>query len=438
LDKASIYLGIVATNEVQALSYEEAKVLARAAAKVFQPRTPITTQELFSGRWNELTTVADAVNQAGLHAVIYGERGVGKTSLANVVSPTIWALDRRDPGRSVGAPDRLVVKTVAGGEDTFSSIWNKLFRELTWANNRATAGFAPTQKDRLTISSVFALPDKLSVDEVRRVLSNMPGAVFIVDEFDRSAKNTSREFTDLIKALSDLAVDCTVVLIGVSDTIDQLISDHASINRALVQVFLPRMAADDLRKILSNAEQQLSIEFSTEAANIIVHVSQGLPHYTHLVGLNAVRTSVLDRSSRRVEREDVFAALKNSVKQAEQSVTNKYVKATHSSHKDALYHQVLLACALTATRYRDALGYFNPAAVIEPLSIVLERKVTIATFNSHLSEFCQVERGAVLERDGQPRAYRFRFSDPLVVPFTFMDAVATGLISNERLSQLLE
>lgn len=102
------------------ISYEEAKQLSARAAKVFQPRTPITTQELFSGRWNELTTIADAVNQAGLHVVIYGERGVGKTSLANVVSPTIWALDRRDPERPAATPDRLIIKTVASGEDTFS------------------------------------------------------------------------------------------------------------------------------------------------------------------------------------------------------------------------------------------------------------------------------------------------------------------------------
>jgi|SRR5208282_4401194 Cdc6-like AAA superfamily ATPase len=420
------------------ITYEEAKQLSARAAKVFQPRTPITTQELFSGRWNELTTIADAVNQAGLHVVIYGERGVGKTSLANVVSPTIWALDRRDPERPAGTPDRLVIKTVASGEDSFSSIWSKLFRELTWSNNRASAGFLPTQKDRLSIKTAFGLAEKVGVDEVRRVLSNMPGAVFIIDEYDRAAKNTSREFTDLIKALSDLAIDCTVVLIGVSDTIDQLIADHASINRALTQVFLPRMVADDLRKILSTAEQQLGVNFSLEAASIIVHVSQGLPHYTHLVGLNAVRTSALDHFQTYVERDHVFEALKKSVRQAEQSVTNKYVKATHSSHKDALYRHVLLACALTATRHRDALGYFNPAAVIEPLGVVLDRKVTIATFNSHLSEFCQPERGAVFERDGQARSYRFRFSDPLLVPFTFMDAVATGLISNDRLSALLE
>jgi hypothetical protein len=43
----------------------------------------------------------------------------------------------------------------------------------------------------------------------------------------------------------------------------------------------------------------------------------------------------------------------------------------------------------------------------------------------------------VLERDGQPRAYRFRFHDPMVVPFVFMDAVAKGIVSEERLTSML-
>jgi hypothetical protein len=93
---------------------------------------------------------------------------------------------------------------------------------------------------------------------------------------------------------------------------------------------------------------------------------------------------------------------------------------------------------LTATRFHDALDYFNPAAVVEPLAKILGRPVEIATFSSHLSEFCEVKRGSVLERDGQERAYRFRFSDPLLVPFTFMGSVATGLLSNQQLSEMLE
>src|ERR1017187_1498602 len=79
----------MAVNPVQdMLSFEDGKALSAAAGKVLQPRTPITNRELFAGRWSQLTTVADAVAQPGLHVAIYGERGVGKTSLANVVKPT--------------------------------------------------------------------------------------------------------------------------------------------------------------------------------------------------------------------------------------------------------------------------------------------------------------------------------------------------------------
>ena len=355
------------------LSYEESQALSAQAAKVFQPRTPIATKELFAGRWTELTTIADAVNQTGLHVVIYGERGVGKTSLANVLKSTLWAFDRfGKEGQEV--PERLVIKTVASSGDTFSSIWRKLFKDLTLKDNRPTIGLIPTTREaRISLETAYGLGEQISVDDVRRILLTTPGAVFIIDEFDRAAQETSKEFTDLIKALSDFAVDCTVVLVGVSGTIDQLIADHASIGRAISQIFLRRMTPKELREILANAENSLPVTFSDESANLIVHVSQGLPHYTHLIGLHAVRIAACDRFSRYVERDDVFAALKEAVKQAEQTARDKHSKATHSAHKEALYRQVLLACALTAARSQDPLGYFNASAVVEPLSAILGR-----------------------------------------------------------------
>src|SRR6266704_2883836 len=156
------------------LNPKEAEALSAAAAKVLQPRTPITTKELFAGRWNELTAVADAVNQTGLHVVIYGERGVGKTSLANVIHPTIWALDHYGKeGQNV--PERLVVKTVATSGDTFSSLWQKLFRDITYTDNRPVVGLTPTPKGRgrIPLLQAYGLNDPLSVDDVRRVLTNI-------------------------------------------------------------------------------------------------------------------------------------------------------------------------------------------------------------------------------------------------------------------------
>ena len=416
------------------LTPEQANSLGLSAAETFRPRTPITTRDLFAGRWEQIKTLADAVIQPGLHVVIYGERGVGKTSLSNIIRPTIKAFD--DNRVNKVSYERIVVKATANSDDTFSSLWHKLFQDITWKDNRPLFGVAPGTKPPMSLRQAFSLGDNLTVDDVRKVVSQIPGSVYIIDEFDRSAHRTSKNFTDLIKALSDFGVECTVVLVGVAETIDGLMADHASVSRSLVQVLLPRMRPEELREILSKAEQSLSIKFSDEAASLIVNISQGLPHYTHLLGLHSVRISA-DQLSNSIEQDAVFDALKEAVKQAQQTVTEKHTKAIRSAHKDALYRHVLLACALAATHSRDALGYFNPGSVVSPLTEILERPVQIAAFGHHLTEFCSAKRGEVLERTGQKRNYRFRFRDPLLVPFVLMDAMNTQLVSRTQLAEML-
>jgi hypothetical protein len=426
--------GMDATEDL----FAKAEALDARAIEVFKPRTPITTKDLFAGRWSELTAISDAVRQPGLHVVLYGERGVGKTSLANVVRPTVLALDeisrRRDPEDEEPMPERLVMNAVANSGDTFSTIWTRVFGDMVWP------GPAPEfARPDLMMSThdAFRLPDRLSIDDVRRVLSQTSGAVFIIDEFDQAQRSVSREFTELIKALSDLAVDCTVIIVGVSETVDRLVADHASINRAIVQIRLQRMKVEELSLILQNAAKILQTTFAEDAANLIVRISQGLPHYTHLIGLHAVRSAAHRLCISEVERDDVFDALKKAVKQAEQTVTEKHSTATRSPQKSARYRHILLACGLAAARSRDALGYFVPSAVVEPLEEILQKRVTIATFANHLGEFCQDKRGSILERDGQPWGYRYRFCDPLLVPFIFMDGLEAGIATGQTLVGML-
>ena len=415
------------------LTAQRVQEVSVAAGKVFQPRTPISIKELFAGRSAQLTTLSDAVGQHGLHVAIYGERGVGKTSLANVLKSTITAFEVEN---TAAESSRLVVKANANSGDTFQSLWRKLLIDISWQDDRPSLGIAPMQRGRVPLWEAFGLPDSPSIDDIRRTLANLPGSVFILDEFDR-ASAASGDFTDLIKSLSDFAVDCTIVLVGVADTVDQLVAGHGSISRAMVQIPMPRMEPGELEEILRNAESSLGVSFSSESRRLIVSVSQGLPHYTHLIGLHAVRKAALARNAAEIERQDVFEALRESVKQAEQSVTERHTKAVHSAHKEALYRHVMLACAVAAATSRDALGYFNPSSLMQPLQSILGRPVEIATFNNHLAEFCQPKRRTVLERIGQPRGYRYRFQDPLLVPFVFMDALATNLVSDKQISQLL-
>ena len=67
------------------MSKDEWEALDFTASRVFSPAAPIREKDVFAGRRDEIRAAIDAINQAGQHAAIYGERGVGKTSLANVI-----------------------------------------------------------------------------------------------------------------------------------------------------------------------------------------------------------------------------------------------------------------------------------------------------------------------------------------------------------------
>lgn len=422
------------------MSQGDAQNVSIQAGQVFQPRTPINAHELFAGRWDQLTAVADAVGQVGLHAVIYGERGVGKTSLANVIRPVLRVFD--EPADTESPPPgklRLIVKVNTHRNDTFSVVWRRAFDEISISHNRPVLGFGRSgaEQDVVPLVKAWNLPAELNIDVIRRVLSRTDNSVFIFDEFDRLNETATSEFTDLIKALSDYQTPVTIVAVGVADTVDGLIEDHASIGRSLVQVHMPRMRPEELEDILKKAAEKLDIQIERSAADRIVRMSLGLPHYTHLVGLAAVRRACL-RLSRTVTKDDVHEALDDATKQAEQTLMTEYTNATRSAQRDALYTPVLLACAITASTDIDELGFFQPSSVVSPLAAILPgNKIVIATFSNHLSDFCNDRRGSVLQRTGQPRAFRYRFRNPLLPPYVILKGLSSGLVTTEQWEKLL-
>ncbi len=60
------------------------RVLGYEATEVFSPSAPVDESDLFAGRVPQLRKMIDGVFERGKHAVLFGERGVGKTSLAKV------------------------------------------------------------------------------------------------------------------------------------------------------------------------------------------------------------------------------------------------------------------------------------------------------------------------------------------------------------------
>jgi hypothetical protein len=104
---------------------------------------------------------------------------------------------------------------------------------------------------------------------------------------------------------------------------------------------------------------------------------------------------------------------------------NSYEAATRSNNTRAQFRHVLTACALAKV---DDGGYFVPAAVREPLSGILKRNVEIANFQDTLRDFAEAKRGAILERVGEPRSYRFRFKNPAMQPYVIMRGIRENVI----------
>lgn len=387
------------------------------AGQYFRPASPITAVEFFSGRLQQLQATTEAINQIGQHVVLYGERGVGKTSLANIFGPYANIL-----GGSTLVTGKINCDTM----DTFDSVWRKVLEEITLTTARPGVGF--TADDIESVERLgMKLPKDAMPNDVRRLLASTGNNIVLVfDEFDRLPNNVALSFTDLIKSLSDYSVGATVILVGVADTVEQLIEDHGSIDRALVQVHMPRMSAEELHQILQTGASQLGISFSVGAATKIVSLSQGLPHFTHLVGLESIR-SATDRMSTVVQRADVQSGMSKAVENAQQSIKSLYHKATTSARKDALFGEVLVACALAE---KDQLSTFRAADVSGPLSNILKRQCEVSAFARHLSEFCEPRRGSVLKRTGERRNYRFRFTNPLMEPYILMMGFAAGGIGD--------
>jgi Cdc6-like AAA superfamily ATPase len=377
--------------------------------QLFTPSTPIEMADYFSGRKTQIHELLEAVRERGQHAVLYGERGVGKSSLSKCFKDMFpKSLQRIRPYRIRTYPS-----------NNFATLWKRMFDE--WGAKAEVEG------KRVPLSEAHGAglsPDDVQ-REIRRFFKPNDIPIFIFDEFnDLVDKSASSQMAHLIKTLSDDGTNGTIILVGVASDISDIISNMKSIERCLRQVLMPRMLPDDLNKILDDRIPKLGMTIDDDAQERIVNLSRGLPAYIHSLGKFAARSAIHNKRLR-IEEKDVDLAIDNILKRSQQQVHENYFAAVQSNRKDARFRQTLLACALSAT---DETGYFVPTAVLEPLQKILKRQIDLSDIQSHLDRFLKKEHGAILTRIGGSKRFRYRFADPIMQPFVIMMGIHDQLI----------
>jgi Cdc6-like AAA superfamily ATPase len=387
---------------------------------VFTPSAPVDGKDMFAGRTKQVQALLNAILQRGQHAVIYGERGVGKTSLANIISDLVLAVTSKSEFKF----QFQAVRFNCAADSSFDSIWHGIFRELSFATSVGKPGFAADSTQGF-IPLNQLLPEHVSSEDVRYGLQRFGRrAIIVIDEFDRIAERKATGLlADTIKSLSDHSVDATIIVIGVADSIDGLIAEHKSIERALVQIPMPRMSQAELYEIAEKGLHRVGMGIDDGAKRELAKLSQGLPHYMHSLTRFAAYAA-LGQGRMNIDPPDVVEAIKSAIENAQQSIVAAYHHATNSPHKN-LYAEVLLAAALSNN---DDLCSFAAGDLREPLHRITKKHYRIDRYMRHLNALSKDDRGPILRKTGQRRRFRFRFVDPLMEPYVLLKGINDEMI----------
>jgi Cdc6-like AAA superfamily ATPase len=408
----------------------ELRIRRLSIGKVFTPAKPISTGTFFAGRFTQLVAVQNAITEDGRHVIIYGERGVGKTSIANMVELIAQIKD--------GTP-RHVVKVTCSRNATFARLWETIFRQIPYSSHVTEgAGFTPSPNVHIgTMYDLLPPPAEITPEIIAHYLGIVAeylsaDIVIVIDELDRLRSAETRVgIADVLKNLSDNGVPATIVLVGVGDSVDQLVEAHASLPRNLVQVRIHRMSPKELVEIMDKGFKELDMTIEPRAKRIIAALSQGLPHYVHLLAKYAAERA-FNEGKDEVTSNHVAAAVREAIENVAESTRSAHYKATMSAQEN-LFQEILLACALAN---EDNMGFFTPSDVRAMMCEIAGDQYSSTSFTRRLSEFCTERRGQILQQTGRSRNYRYRFTDPLMEPFIVLKGLFDELIDEDTIARV--
>ena len=372
--------------------------------KVFTPSAPIKEDGFFAGRYGQLKKIVDAINQDGQHGILYGERGVGKTSLANIMPKSFTNI--------------FSVRVTCNRKDTFASLWSKALKKVPLTTTISGVGFKPMEKHK---SMYFEITgdhgnSTLLSSEIEGLLADYPSSrfLFVFDEFDNILDNDTREsFADLIKSFSDNLTNTTIVLIGIADTIDTLIGSHRSLERCLKQVKMPRMSDDESEEIIVTGMKSLDIRTSETVKKQIIEFSSGFPHYVHLLCKYGSQ-KVIEEETQEFTEAHLIVAIERGIENTNEQLRSSYRKAVLGSVESHKWRNVLFACAQSIS---DDYNCFTLPEITEQYNKIAGTKVKSNSIAYNLKQLCQEDRGNILEKLDKGVNARYRFANPMMRAF---------------------
>jgi hypothetical protein len=250
------------------------------------PSSPIQSYEHLHGRQSQLREIEESLYAPGRHIFIYGDRGVGKTSLAQTAAFAHQSSDNEPIIRSCDEYTTFfqLIKSIV------EEILNNPLREkriTTYKGGFSIKGVSLETQKSIESGSIPEIKDINTAVSLVKYLSEQYSdkTLVVIDEFDlvKSIKE-KKHFADFIKQLGDQRIKIQFIFCGIGQSLDELLGAHGSCHRYLSSIDLPRLNYTARFEIVGSAAKALGIEIDEYPFEFrIAAISDGFPHYVHLV-----------------------------------------------------------------------------------------------------------------------------------------------------------
>lgn len=357
--------------------------------KLFLPHLPIRKQkDLFAGRRAELISAIEEIQIPGKSIIIYGERGVGKTSFAWQLYDLLqnendllklWGLNDKLVNSKYGCVYIQCNKSITSIEDvllrlltpnstrtSLPDVYPKVFDDQAYNENIKNKFKADlkvigyeletNEKFKSNKTKIENLSNKKNLVHVLfeetvnkiKVTYELEELVIFIDEFNQLSNKEG--VGDLI-AGSEIA---KFVIIGISDTIDEIIIDNEDAKYKLFNSSyqLPGLNVSEIEWIFDRAERlyQNRLKFSKDFRTSIIHNSDGFPWLIHAFGFESLKYVLktnINNGVQIVKKEDYKVIEKSFLKNNMRS--KEFIQIMDSD--DSVKIEILLAVANANERW---------------------------------------------------------------------------------------
>lgn len=390
------------------------------------PSSEVSVPEQLVGRSAELELVRNCFEREGSHIFIWGQRGVGKTSLAHSACARFTELVHLGPAISCEA----------------GSTVNQIFNDIA---RRAVNKDPSLLKDKSLKLKLSALGLSIegqvggfrpisevdTVNQGSELLNTLfptdfntgRKTVVIIDEFDQlQNQDTIRFFTGLAKQMSVDKTDVKLVFCGVASDFQSLIGMHESVGRYLTAIKLSPLTDDEIWQIVDFIAANFEVEFHRGQKVRIGQIACGYPTFAHLVLDEVLNFAFESRlGDRNITQEFYNEGMRRAASGAATHLQSAYEEATMKGTDR--YVEVLWSVAngqhIQGRQFKDIKADYE---AIRKHRIGREHITKEQNLRNHINALCGDARPLERFKTGW-----YRFNDPMFRGYVRMIAYNEGI-----------